>query len=244
MGDSVRALVIQPDGRIVIGGLFTNVNNLPYNHIARLNPDGSTDTNFNVGLGLNDSVFALQLDPEGRMLVGGNFIRSGGVTRARLTQLNADGTVDCGINFGAGADAFVSSIVLQDDGNIVVGGGFATFNKVSSPHMVRLFGGTMTGSGKLEFDNNDYLVNENGLSALITIRRINGTFSAASADFVTSAGLSGKSAVAGVDYVNVVTNHVVFLQGETFQTVSLPVIDNFLVDGDRTLQLALCNFFR
>jgi uncharacterized delta-60 repeat protein len=45
---TVYALAVQPDGRVVIGGDFTAVNgNTNFNHIARLNTDGSVDTNFN-----------------------------------------------------------------------------------------------------------------------------------------------------------------------------------------------------
>ena len=48
----VRAILVQPDGRIIIGGLFTSVKGANatsnYNYIARLNSDGSTDTGRNV----------------------------------------------------------------------------------------------------------------------------------------------------------------------------------------------------
>lgn len=43
----VRVIVIQPDGKIVIGGSFRSYSGTQMNGIARLNEDGSLDTSFN-----------------------------------------------------------------------------------------------------------------------------------------------------------------------------------------------------
>ena len=110
---SIRALQVQPDGDIIIGGLFTSVNGASYNYIARLKNDGSLDTNFNVGVGCNNAVLALALDSQNRILVGGQFTRASGVTRNGITRLNPDGTVDPTINFGFGANGYVDSIVAS-----------------------------------------------------------------------------------------------------------------------------------
>ena len=107
---SVHAIVIQPDGRILIGGVFTNVNGASLNHIARLNTDGSVDSSFNVGVGANNTVETLTLDSQGRILLGGQFTRASGVTRNGVTRLNPDGTVDPDINFGAGANGYVRAM--------------------------------------------------------------------------------------------------------------------------------------
>ena len=239
--DSVRAIVVQPDGKIVIGGLFASVNGTALNHVARFNVDGSIDAGFNVGIGANDSVMALAVDSQGRILVGGEFTAASGVTRYRLTRLAADGTVDPTINFGAGADNLVATISLQTDDKIIVGGGFDSFDNIPQGHIARLQGGAIIGDGKITFSSAQYVVNENGTNAVITLRRIGGTDGAntppTSVDFVTQDG----TAVAGIDYVGV-TNTIVFPRGETFETVVVPVIDNNLVDGDRFVNLVLTNF--
>src|SRR5262249_21395201 len=49
---SVNAVVVQGDGKVVIGGSFTSVNGTARNRIARLNVDGSLDANF-LGSGAN-----------------------------------------------------------------------------------------------------------------------------------------------------------------------------------------------
>jgi hypothetical protein len=53
--DLVRALVVQPDGKILIGGEFTTVFGVARNFIARLNPDGTLDTGFTPNA--NDEVY-------------------------------------------------------------------------------------------------------------------------------------------------------------------------------------------
>src|SRR5882724_6949641 len=42
----VWAIALQPDGKLLVGGQFTSFNGVPRNQIARLNVDGSVDTNF------------------------------------------------------------------------------------------------------------------------------------------------------------------------------------------------------
>ncbi len=62
------ALVVQTDGKIVLGGAFSSLNGVTRNHIGRLNPDGSLDTTFNPGA--NGDVDLLALQPDGKILVG------------------------------------------------------------------------------------------------------------------------------------------------------------------------------
>jgi len=237
---SVRAITIQPDGKILIGGLFATVNGSAFNRVARLNVDGSIDAGFNLGVGANDSVLSLAVDSQGRILVGGEFTSASGVTRYRLTRLAADGTVDPSINFGAGADNYIASIAVQNDDKIIIAGGFSSFDNIPQGHVARLIGGSTRGGGQITFSSAQYVINENGTNAIITLRRIGGTDStlspASSIDFETQDG----SAVAGIDYVGV-TNTIIFPRGETFETVIVPVIDNNLVDGDRFVNLLLAN---
>jgi uncharacterized delta-60 repeat protein len=59
--NTVRAVAVQPDGKVVIGGDFTHVDGVVRNYLARLNGDGSLDTSFDPGNTLNGSVYALAL---------------------------------------------------------------------------------------------------------------------------------------------------------------------------------------
>jgi uncharacterized delta-60 repeat protein len=123
--DAVRALALQLDGRILAGGSFETFDGLAFNHIARLNTDGSLDQNFNVGIGTDDTVNSIAVQRDNRIVLVGQFTKASGVSRSRITRLLPDGTVDPAINFGFGADNSVYSVVIQpQDGMLVIGGGF------------------------------------------------------------------------------------------------------------------------
>ena len=73
---AVRVVVVQPDGKILIGGDFTTLSPnggaaVTRNRIARLNPDGTLDTAFNPNA--NGHVNAIAVQADGKILVGGHF---------------------------------------------------------------------------------------------------------------------------------------------------------------------------
>ncbi len=217
--DSVRAIAIQVDGRVLIGGLFTSVAGVPLNYIARLDPFGQVDPSFNVGVGANDAVSTIVIQQDLKILLGGIFTQANGVTRNRLTRLNSDGTVDSSINFGLGANDFVDALVVQADSKIIAAGGFTQFDGESKPSIVRIYGGSATGSGTIEFVSSNFQVNESATNIVISVRRIGGTTNSLSAIASTSDG----TAIAGVDYTGV-TNLITFGEGETFQTFVVPIL--------------------
>ncbi len=135
----VYALAVQTDGKIIVGGAFTNFNGAPANYLARLNPNGSLDANFNPAV--STSVSALQIQTDGRILAGGTNAFFGAMFErshiARLTQ--ADGSLDLTFDAGTASNfSSVSSIALQLDGTIFVGGGFNTFNGITRTNLVKL----------------------------------------------------------------------------------------------------------
>ena len=237
---SVRAIQVQPDSRIIIGGLFTSVDGSSYNYIARLNADGSVDTNFNVGVGCDNSVLALALDSQTRILVGGEFTHASGVTRNGITRLNPDGTVDPTINFGFGANGYVDSIVVQNNDEIDVAGGFTTFNNISENNFVRLYGGANAGDGTIEFSQPIYGVLQSGTNAIITLERKGGEGTTAQPTVSAVFYTSDDTAINGKNYIGV-TNTVVFPYGETFETVNVPIINGFTVGPDAIVGLNLTN---
>ncbi len=140
--NAVRALAIQLDGRVLVGGSFTNFNGHALNHIARLNLNGQVDTSFNVGAGADDTVNAIVVQPDTRIVLVGSFNHANGVSRSRITRLLPDGTVDPTINFGLGANGYIGTVALQPDGRMVIGGGFTSYDgdvaAPSCPHSRRV----------------------------------------------------------------------------------------------------------
>lgn len=164
----VRAVVVQPDGKILIGGEFTSVEPnggaaIVRNRIARFNPDGTLDTVFNPGA--NNVVYTIAVQPDGRVLAGGVFDSIGGQSRNRIARLdpvtgaadafnpNASATVGTGI---------VRSIVVQADGKILAGGGFTTIGGQLRNYIARLDPAT----GAADAFN----PNPNGIINIITVQ--------------------------------------------------------------------------
>src|SRR5437016_2677895 len=124
---AVRATVVQPDGKIIIGGLFTSFDGTVCNHIARLNSDGSLDAKFNPGTGANSNVNAIAVQPDGRIIIAGNFTSFAGTTRVRVARLNEGGSLDTSFDPIPGPDRSVLTTSLQADGKIIIGGDFLGF---------------------------------------------------------------------------------------------------------------------
>jgi uncharacterized delta-60 repeat protein len=135
---AVRSAVIQPDGKIIIGGSFTEYNGTGRNNIARLNADGTLDPNFDPGTGANGAVRSAVIQPDGKIIIGGDFFQYNGTVRNRIARLNTDGTLDTNFDPGSGASATVLTTVIQPDGKIIIGGGFTSYNGTSRNRIARL----------------------------------------------------------------------------------------------------------
>ncbi len=136
----VSALALQSDGKILIGGIFTNVNGTARNRIARLNTDGTLDTGFlAVGSGADSAVRKIAIQADGKILIGGTFTSIDGTTRNRIARLNTNGTVDNSfLASGTGANGPVWTLAVQSDGKILIGGDFTSFNGTSRNRFARL----------------------------------------------------------------------------------------------------------
>lgn len=136
----ILAQVLQPDGKVLVGGTFRNYSGVARRGVARLNADGSLDTSFApIGTGLNGPVTAIALQPNGKMLVGGEFTSYNGTGRRYIARLNADGSLDTSFApSGTGFDRFVNAMALQPDGKVVVGGQFASYDGAAAAAVIRL----------------------------------------------------------------------------------------------------------
>jgi uncharacterized delta-60 repeat protein len=136
-------MVVQPDGKLIIGGFFSTVRGLVRHGIARLNADGSGDRSFAPGTGADNYVAAVALQPDGKLLIGGAFTNLNGISRPGIARLNGNGSLDFGFDPGAGVGGFspspaVLSLVLQPDGRLLIGGQFASVNGEPHHNIARL----------------------------------------------------------------------------------------------------------
>ncbi len=138
----VNGVAVQDDGKIIIVGEFTSYDGQPRNHIARLNADGSLENlgTFNVGSGTNYEINSVALQPDGKILIVGNFSTFNGQPRGRIARLNPDGTLEAAGTFdvGTGADTVVYCVAVQPDGKILIGGRFTSVNGLARTRIARL----------------------------------------------------------------------------------------------------------
>src|SRR5439155_1358076 len=88
---------------------------------------------------IDSHVFAFAVQPDGKVLIGGHFYTVNGAARGKVARLNADGTTDATFMNGvSGANYGVSSIALQSDGKVLIGGGFTTVNGATRKAIARL----------------------------------------------------------------------------------------------------------
>ncbi|MET0758821.1 MAG: T9SS type A sorting domain-containing protein [Flavobacterium sp.] len=166
----VRSVAVQPDGKIIAGGNFTSYNGTEINRIGRFNVDGSLDTGFNPGLGVDvlypnssEYVYAVRVQTDGRILLAGNYGSYNGTVRNFMTRLNTDASSDISFNPGRGANGFVNNmdilaIALQSDNKILIGGNFTSFNGFTAKRIGRLnTDGTLDGSFNSGTGANDFV---------------------------------------------------------------------------------------
>lgn len=135
----VLSLAMQPDGRIVVGGAFTNLCGQTRNGMGRLFSDGTLDPSFDPGFGTpmtNAIVSSLALQCDGKVLVGGRSLRFAGTPRFALARLNPDGTLD--ESFTTDADGPLAVLAVQSDGQVLIGGWFTHIGTESHAGLARL----------------------------------------------------------------------------------------------------------
>lgn len=138
------------DGKIFIGGKFNSFNGVDKRSIARLLPNGDLDPDFNVGnigvtnpesnagIGHGYNIFSICVQPDGKLLLGGNFTQYNGENIPKgLARIYQDGSRDLTFVTGTGftggtlvyeGKSVVRHMALQTDGRIVVGGDFTQYN--------------------------------------------------------------------------------------------------------------------
>ncbi|MFH7015976.1 T9SS sorting signal type C domain-containing protein [Flavobacterium sp. FlaQc-47] len=129
--EDVNAMILQPDGKIILGGKFTAYNGITANRIIRLNKDATMDQSFLSGSGLNtDAVQVIKTDNFGNIMVGGSFkgLYNGNEVN-RMFLLNSNGTLNSNFDIGSGpASAAVFAFENALDGSWYIGGSFLVFD--------------------------------------------------------------------------------------------------------------------
>lgn len=214
-------IAVQPDDKLIVVGGFSGFSGGSNgNNIARLNINGAIDVNFNVGgLGTtsipsstNNQIQSCVLQPDNKILIGGDFGNYNGQKRLGIARLLNSGAIDLTFNpieLNNYSRVVVYKIGLQADGKIVLLGNFSDQNFITK-NVIRLLS-----NGQIDIS---FTMGTNNLNSLV----------AGILDFNNIAFQSdGKIILVGnfAKYNNVITNGIIRLNSSGVYDPSFTVTD-------------------
>src|SRR5262249_39908139 len=104
-------------------------------------PPGTIDTTVDPSVGFDGNVQTLIVQPDGKLLAGGDFTTADGFARNRIARLNPAGSLDSACSSTAtkaGANDTVLALVSQSDRRILAGGRFSTISGATRNFLARL----------------------------------------------------------------------------------------------------------
>jgi uncharacterized delta-60 repeat protein len=141
----VKALTVQPDGKVYISGSFASSGTNVPDKILRLNSDGSLDQSLTTiplieGADFVKGIRKIQPLPDGKFMACGYFSTANGNAKSFLARFNSDGSFDSTLTTQINKGCY--DVAVQPDGKYLVAGIFTTVN--GSPRQ-----------GLVRFDTND-----------------------------------------------------------------------------------------
>jgi uncharacterized delta-60 repeat protein len=97
-GGTVADIKVLANGKILIVGWFTQYKGETANRIIALNSDGSVDETYDFGTGLTLAGRHISIQPDGKIIVGGNFGQFNGVNRVKIVRLNGECLVNANVS--------------------------------------------------------------------------------------------------------------------------------------------------
>lgn len=133
----IHRVVVQPDGKSIIAGEFTQISATNRGRIARYNTNGTLDDTFAPAGGASGNIYDIDLQADGKIVVGGTFSSlNGSSARDKIGRLNSDGSLDT--SFAQGVDTTVQAVKAQPDGKILIGGLFTNVGGTARDKLARL----------------------------------------------------------------------------------------------------------
>lgn len=136
--DNVYAFAAQADGKLLLGGQFTQAGGQARARIARFKADGSLDAGFDPSA--DGIVSAVLVQADAKIVLGGWFAQVHGQARARIARVNVDGSLDTGFapTISHSGSAAVFALARQADGKLLLGGQFNAVNGQPRNYLARL----------------------------------------------------------------------------------------------------------
>jgi uncharacterized delta-60 repeat protein len=135
----INALALQPDGKILVGGMLANYNGVACGGLVRLNADGSLDQNFVYVKGISGYVYCINVLPGGKIMAAGYFGHFDRALAYGIVRLNNNGSLDSSFNSKKGFNTGnIFTMLPLADGRVIAGGVFSSYDGIPCINLVRL----------------------------------------------------------------------------------------------------------
>jgi len=133
----IDALAYDGIGHVYAAGSFTHINGSEHQRIAKLDATGSGTPDASWTAAADNRVFAIAIDGDGAVVVGGDFANIGGQSRLHAARIspNAPGDAD---SWDPSPDCTVSAIVPDNAGSVYLGGCFIQLHGLFRPFVAKV----------------------------------------------------------------------------------------------------------
>jgi hypothetical protein len=131
----VYALAEAPNGGVYVGGDFSTAGGIPAKSLAKW--DGISWSTLGPAQGFNNGVRSFAVAPNGDLYAGGSFRQAGGIAANFVAKWNGTAWTSLGSGTANGTSAFIESILLAPNGDLYVGGGFASAGGVAASRIAK-----------------------------------------------------------------------------------------------------------
>ena len=142
VGSNLPKVLVLRDGSndIYVFGTFSSYNGTAVDGLFRVNSNGSLDSAFSTGAGVEGSVSVVIEANDGSddIYIAGGFTSYDGANSSRIARVNSDGSRDGSFAIGTGFNGNILTGALATDGDLYVTGSFTSYNGSSAPGILRL----------------------------------------------------------------------------------------------------------